>query len=316
MKDTRPRIVFMGTPQFAVPALNACMKIGEVVLVVTQPDKPVGRKGILTPPPVKVRALTCGIRVEQPPKVKDSNLPELFRNLGADVAVVAAYGKTLPQALLDAPRFGCVNVHASLLPRYRGAAPIQWAVANGEKEAGVSLMKMEAGLDTGPFFVRRAIPVAGDETGSSLTDKLAVLGADLLRDFLVPFLDGALPLTAQDESQATWAPIIKKQDGEIDFARPAAVIEARLRAFTPWPGAFTKLDGKNFKILEAAALPNAGIGLAKAGEVLSADKDGIRVAAGEGVLSCTRVQIEGGKPMSAADFLKGHPVASGTKLGE
>ena len=308
---SRPRIVFMGTPEFAVPSLKACMDIGDVVLAVTQPDKPVGRSGKLEPPPVKVTALECGIPVAQPPKVKGSDLHETVKALSADVAVVAAYGKILPQVLLDAPRLGCVNVHASLLPSYRGAAPIQWAIANGEKSAGVSLMKMEAGLDTGPYFAQAAVPIAEGETGASLTQKLSVLGAEMLREHLIAYLNGERPLTAQDEGLATWAPIIKKQDGAIDFTRPASLIEARLRAFTPWPGAFTELFGKLLKIHAARAAEGSGA----PGTVLRADKDGIAVGTGAGLLICTEIQLEGSRRMSAADFLKGRPIAPGTKLG-
>ena len=311
MTDQKPRIVFMGTPEFAVSSLQACMDIGEVVLAVTQPDKPVGRSGRLEPPPVKVLALSHGIPVVQPAKVKGSDLHETVTALSADVAVVAAYGKILPQMLLDAPRFGCVNVHASLLPRYRGAAPIQWAIANGETKAGVSLMKMEAGLDTGPFFAQAALPMAPDETGTSLTQKLSLLGADMLREHLLAYLNGERPLTAQDEREATWAPIIQKRDGAIDFTLPASLIEARLRAFTPWPGAFTELFGKLFKIHAARAVDGSGA----PGVVLSAGKDGIAVGTGEGILVCTEIQLEGSRRMTAADFLKGRAVAPGTRLG-
>lgn len=315
MTDSRPRIVFMGTPGFAVSALQACVRIGQVVLVVTQPDKPVGRGGRFEAPPVKKLALELGIPVVQPPKVKGSDLHETVKSLGADVAVVAAYGKILPQEFLDAPKHGCVNVHASLLPRYRGAAPIQWAIANGEVETGVSLMKMEAGLDTGPFFAQEALAIGPDETGEGLLEKLAALGGRMLEEHLVPYLDGARPLTAQRDEESCYAPIIKKGDGAIDFGRPAAVTEARARAFTPWPGAYTKLGGKLLKV-HGMKVDESASGGGEPGVVLKADKSGIAVATSKGALLFTEVQGEGGRRMPVADFLKGHPVAAGTRLGE
>lgn len=312
MSAAHPRIVFMGTPSFAVEALAACHALGEVVLTVTQPDRPAGRGKRIEAPPVKRWALDHGLGVVQPERLKGTDFHEVVRALDPDVAVVAAYGRLLPPDLLAAPRHGCVNLHASLLPKYRGAAPAQWAIARGERVTGVSLMQMEVGLDTGPVFAKACVDIAPDETGESLLGKLSSAGADLLRRELVPFLRGERPATPQAAAEATLAPIIRKEDGQLDFTRPAAELEARLRAFTPWPGAFTDLDGKRLKVHRARADSDL---CGAPGTVLRADAGGIAVACALGALVCLDVQIEGGRRLSAADFLKGHGVAVGTRLG-
>lgn len=307
----RPRIVFMGTPDFAVPSLIACTEVGEVVLVVTQPDKPKGRGQELAAPPVKRWALEHGLPVEQPEKLKATRFHERVLPLQADVAVVAAYGKILPPELLAAPRMGCVNVHGSLLPRWRGAAPIQWAIASSDPTTGVCLMVLEAGLDTGPVFARREIPIGPADTGGSMHDALAELGAAALREELLPYVRGERTPVPQDHARATHAPILKKEDGRLDFARPARELEARLRAFTPWPGAYTFVDGKLLKVLQAAVAAGRG----QPGEVLSAGPEGIEVACGEGSLRLLQVLPEGKRAMAAAQYLSGHPLARGARLG-
>ncbi|MGI5860743.1 MAG: methionyl-tRNA formyltransferase [Myxococcales bacterium] len=307
----RPRIVFMGTPDFAVPALAACTKLGEVVLVVTQPDKPKGRGQQLAFPPVKQWALDHGLPVAQPEKLKAGRFHETLAPLRPDVAVVAAYGKILPPELLAVPAKGCVNIHGSLLPKYRGAAPIQWAIANGEPETGVCLMLMEAGLDTGPVIACRSVPIGPEDTGGSMHDKLAELGAELLEAELPAFLAGERTPVPQEHARATYAPMLKKEDGRIDFTLPARLVEARIRGFTPWPGAFTRLEGKLLKVFKARVSAGSGT----PGEVLQVGSQGIEVGAEEGSVVLLEVQPEGGRRMSSAQFLAGHPVKPGTRLG-
>lgn len=306
----RPRVVFMGTPDFAVPSLEACTAIGEVVLVVTQPDKPKGRGRELAMPPVKKWALEHGLPVKQPEKLRATRFHEELILVKPDVVVVAAYGKILPPELLAVPEKGCVNVHGSLLPRWRGAAPIQWAIASGDPTTGVCLMVMEAGLDTGPVIACREVPIGPHDTGGSMHDTLARLGADLLRSELLAYLRGERPVRAQDESRATLAPMLEKEDGRLDFRQPARVLEARLRAFTPWPGAFTFIDGMLLKVLKA----RVGSGRGEPGHVLTTVKD-LEVACGEGSLIIEEVLPEGRRAMSAAQFLSGRPLAASTKLG-
>lgn len=313
MQLEHPRIAFMGTPSFAVDSLAACHGLGEIVLVVTQPDRPVGRGNRIEAPPVKRWALDHGLDVVQPDRLKGTDFHEVLRARAPDVVVVAAYGRILPPEVLAAPRHGSVNVHASLLPKYRGAAPVQWAIAHGERETGVSLMQMEAGLDTGPVFARERLAIAPDETGESLLGKLARAGAALLGRELIPFLRGERSAEPQNAAEATLAPIIRKEDGHLDFTRPAAELEARLRAFTPWPGAFTELHGKRLKVHRARV---DGGHSGPAGTVLWADERGIAVACAQGALVCLDVQIEGGKRLSAADFLKGRALPAGTRLGD
>jgi methionyl-tRNA formyltransferase len=306
----RPRIVFMGTPEFAVPSLEACAEIGEVVLVVTQPDKPKGRGQELAPPPVKQWALARGLPVRQPEKLKATRFHEELIPFAPQVAVVAAYGRILPPELLAVPEKGCVNVHGSLLPKWRGAAPIQWAVASGDATTGVCLMAMEAGLDTGPVIARKEIAIEPTDTGGSMHDKLARLGADLVLAELPPFLRRERVPVPQDHARATLAPMLKKEDGRLDFRLAARALECRLRGFTPWPGAFTFLAGKLLKIVKA----RVGDGRGEPGEIVST-ASGLEVACGEGSLVIEELVPEGKRAMSAAQFLAGRALKKGDRLG-
>src|SRR5207248_189909 len=237
------RIAFLGTPELALPNLEACSRAGELALVVAQPDKPVGRHQELQAPPTKEWAIARGIRVEQPDKVKQGRLAAVLVSARPDVAVVAAYGRLLPPDALAVPQHGCLNVHASLLPELRGAAPAQWAIARGYRQTGVTIMQMDEGLDTGDIRLQKAIPIAPDETGESLLTKLGALGADALAEALGLLERGNLPRTPQDNSKATLAPMLTRDDGQVDFGRTAHECDQRRRGFTPWPGAWTTLGG-------------------------------------------------------------------------
>lgn len=303
-----PRLIFMGTPQFAVSSLRACLELGEVVAVVTQPDKPRGRGQELSFSPVKELALEKGIPVLQPQKIRGTDFPRQLAALDADVAVVTAYGKILPRDALEAPAQGCVNVHASLLPRFRGAAPIQWALASGDEKTGVCLMRMDEGMDTGPVIARAELPILPEDTSATLHDKLAALGAGLLRDHLPAYLRGERPPAPQPTEGVVMAPMIKKEDGQLDFNRPAIELERRMRAFTPWPGAFTHFEGA---LLKVQAL-KVGTGKGAPGEVLKVSTDGIEVATAAGSAILTSLQPEGKKPMTAQQFLAGRKVTVGS----
>lgn len=304
-----PRIVFMGTPPFAVKSLEACLGLGEVVAVVTQPDKPKGRGQEMAFSAVKTFALEKNLPVLQPVKIRGTDFAEQLRALDADVAVVTAYGKILPKDVLDTPKHGCVNVHASLLPRFRGAAPIQWAIASGDAKTGVCLMRMDEGMDTGPVIDRAELPIGPTDTSATLHDALALLGGDVLRRALPRYLAGALQPVAQPTEGVVMAPMIKKEDGALDFTKSAAELERRLRAFTPWPGAFTKLEGALFKV-HAASVAN---GKGEPGTILAATNAGIEVACAEGSLLLTSVQLEGKRVMTAQEFLTGKKLAAGTR---
>ncbi|MBL8922116.1 MAG: methionyl-tRNA formyltransferase [Myxococcaceae bacterium] len=299
----------MGTPPFAVRSLEACLGLGEVVAVVTQPDKPKGRGQELQFSAVKAFALAQHLPVLQPVKLRGTSFADELRALNADVAVVTAYGKILPKDVLEAPGHGCVNVHASLLPRFRGAAPIQWAIASGDTKTGVCLMKMDEGMDTGPVIDRAELPIGPTDTSATLHDALASLGGAVLRRALPPYLAGELAPVPQASEGVVMAPMIKKEDGAIDWTRPAVVLERRLRAFTPWPGAFTKLDGALFKVHAATVARGRG----EPGTVLSAAPVGIEVACGEGSLLLTSVQLEGKRVMTAQEFLAGKKLAAGSR---
>jgi methionyl-tRNA formyltransferase len=303
-----PRIVFMGTPEFAAASLRACLNLGDVVAVVTQPDKPKGRGQELSISAVKALALENGLPVLQPPKIRNTPFASELAAYQPDVAVVAAYGKILPKDVLDTPRMGCVNVHGSLLPRYRGAAPIQWAIANGDEKTGVCLMKMDEGMDTGPVFASGTVPIAPDETSPTLYDKLQRLGAALLEEHLLPYLDGQRPPVPQPSEGVVMAPMIQKEDGRVDFAKSAVELERRLRAFTPWPGLYTSFSGQGLKLLAVKVGPGRG----SPGEVLAAGKDGIEVACGSGSLVVTQLQPEGKRPMDAAGFLSSRKIERGS----
>lgn len=309
------KVVYMGTPDFAVPPLRALVKAGyEVVGVVTQSDKPKGRSKTLLPPPVKEEALKYNIPVYQPLKVREPEFMETLKNLAPDVIVVAAFGQIIPKAILDFPEFGCLNIHASLLPKYRGAAPIQQAVINGDKEAGVTIMKMGTGLDTGDMISRASVLLAEDETGGSLFDRLSELGAELLVKTLPSVFDGTAVYEPQpEESPTPYAGMITKQMGLLDFQKDAETLERLIRGLNPWPSAYTYLNGKTLKIWKAA-VEKSGSEPENPGTIIKADKDGIHVVCGQDILILQEVQLEGKKRMDAAAFLRGCHVESGTML--
>ena len=311
------RIIFMGTAELSCASLeklagdkNVC-----VVAVVTQPDKPKGRELKLTPSPVKVLAEKLQLPVLQPLKARAEIFISELRELKPDLMVVVAYGQILPQSILDLSPHGCLNVHTSLLPKYRGAAPIQWAIANGDAETGVTIMKMDAGLDTGPMLAMRRTPILATDDSQILHDRLAQLGAELLVETISGFVAGKILPQSQPAAGSTYAAKIKKEDGQIDWNLPAQQIWNRLRAFTPWPGAFTFLPAEPkpqlLKIWKAEPVDKTG----GAGEVLTADKIGIVVGCGQGALRILELQREGGKRLPADQFLAGHPLKAGLRLG-
>ena len=306
------RIVFMGTPDFAVPSLQALIDAGhDVCAVYTQPDKPQGRKQILTAPPVKTLALAHNIPVFQPNTLKNEDEQARLRELAPEVIIVVAYGKLLPKAVLDIPPHGCINVHGSLLPRWRGAAPIQWAVIAGDEMAGVTTMQMAEGLDTGDMLLTYETKVGEKETAGELFDRLAQSGAELLTQTLVK-LNEITP-RPQDDAQSCYAHMLDKQMAVIDWSRSAHEIDCLIRGLNPWPIALTTLSGESLKVFAAEKANGRG----EPGTVLEANpKKGLTVACGEGALKLTEIQLVGGKRMKATDFLRGHAVAVGTKLGE
>ena len=302
------RIAFLGTPEFALPIVEACAKAGELALVVAQPDKPAGRHQELQAPPVKRWALQRGIRVEQPAKVKQGRLAAVLASARPDVAVVAVYGRILPVDVLQTPQHGCLNVHASLLPELRGAAPAQWAVARQYRKTGVTIMQIDEGLDTGDICLQRDLAIAADETGESLLRKLGPLGASALTEALELLERGALPRLPQDPARATLAPLLTREDGRVDWSRPASELDARRRGFTPWPGAWTTVDGALLKI--HAAAPASGSGAP--GELLQ----GTLVACGaQTAWELREVQPEGKKRMPAGAWLSGARLKPGHRLG-
>ena len=305
------RIVFMGTPAFAVKSLEACLELGEVVAVVTQPDKPRGRGQEVSFSPVKELAVARGLPVLQPVKIRGTTFADEVRALNADVAVVTAYGKILPQDVLDAPRRGCVNVHASLLPRFRGAAPIQWAIAAGDAKTGVCLMQMDAGMDTGGIIDVAELPIGPEDTSASMHDALALLGGDVLRRSLQKYVDGQLPVRPQPVDGVVMAPMIKKEDGRLDWSKPADELERRIRAFTPWPGAFTQTAKGTLKVLAA----KVGTGSGAPGRVLRASGDDLEVACGSKSLLLQSIQPEGKRAMRAREWLAGRAVNEGDTFG-
>ncbi len=299
------RVIFAGTPEFAAQALQAIVAAGhDVVLVLTQPDRPAGRGMTLQPSPVKKLALEKGIEVFQPLTLKDAEAQAKLAEFGADVMVVAAYGLILPQAVLDLPRFGCLNIHASLLPRWRGAAPIQRALLAGDAETGVCIMQMEAGLDTGPVLLRDAFPIAADDTSATLHDRLAALGARLVVDAL-----GKLPLPAatQPVDGVTYAQKIGKAEALIDWSLSAAELDRHIRAFNPFPGAQARFGGQTVKLWRAVPVAGAG----EKGQILQVDRNSIVVACGSGALAVSELQKAGGKRLPVRDFLAGHPLKVG-----
>lgn len=322
------RIVFMGTPDFAVQTLEELIAAGhEIVGVVSQPDKPQGRKKQLLPTPVKACALSHGLTVYQPERIKNPEFFEVLKELDPEVIVVVAYGQIIPQRILDLPRYGCLNVHASLLPAYRGAAPIQWAVINGEELSGVTIMQMDAGLDTGDMLAQVDTRLRPEETSGSLFDRLAMLGGKLLVKVLPLLGSPELEPEAQPvESTTPYARMITKQDGLMDWTRSAKELECQVRGMDPWPAAYTTLKGKTLKVWKAKAMNFFGGELFEgitgkdpkesAGKVFLTDENGIHVKTGEGILIISELQLEGKKRMSAADFLRGCSLENGTVLGE
>lgn len=303
------RIVFMGTPDFAVPCLQRLLEDGhEVPAVFTQPDKPVGRHAVLTPPPVKQLALSHGIPVYQPTKMRDGTAAALLRELAPDCLVVVAYGRILPQEILDVPPRGCVNIHGSLLPRYRGAAPIQWSVIRGETVTGVTSMFMDAGMDTGDIIDTLTTPIGENETAGELFERLAPLGARLLSTTLAAIADGTVTRRPQNDAEATMAPMLEKAMGRLDLTRPARELHNQVRGMNPWPGAFCTAGGKTLKIHEARVAAGSGA----PGTLLCADP--VTVACGEGALQLVTVQPEGKPRMAAEAWLRGARLPQGARL--
>ena len=307
------RLVFMGTPDFAVGCLEALIKAGhDVVAVYSQPDKPVGRKREVLPTPVKQCALNHGIEVRQPASLRNAEETEKLRDLAPDAVVVVAYGKLIPTDMLKVAPLGFINVHASLLPKYRGAAPIQWAVVNGEKETGVTTMLLNEGMDTGDMLERAVTPIGENETAGELFERLSALGAELIVSTLEKLEKGEITPEKQDEAQATLAPIISKEMALLDFAQSAESLSNLVRGFNPWPIAYTILEGKRLKVYSARV---AGKTNAPAGAVTQSERS-LCVACGDGVeLELLDIQLEGSKRMPASEWLKGRAVAEGTVLG-
>lgn len=305
------RVIFMGTPDFAVATLEEIIKAGhEVVLVVSQPDKAVGRSKALKYTPVKACALAHGIEVYQPERVREESCVEYLRGYEPDIIIVEAFGQIIPKAILDMPRFGCVNVHASLLPKYRGAAPIQWAVINGDTVTGVTTQRMAEGIDTGDMIMKQEVIIREDETGGSLFDRLSKTGAKLCVKTMEAIEAGTAVYTPQDESMATHTKKIYKELGSIDWSKDAKSIECLIRGLDPWPSAYTRLDDRTLKIWKAQVIP-ANFGDAP-GCIVKVEKNRILVQTGEGTLSLLEVQLEGKKRMPVEAFLNGYEVKEGT----
>jgi len=306
------KIIFMGTPDFAAASLEALIDSRhEIQAVVTQPDKPKGRKGELTPSPVKVVAEEKGIKVYQPLKVRDEEFVETLRAYNPDVIVVVAFGQIIPLSILKMPKFGCVNIHGSLLPKYRGAAPIQWAVLDGEKETGITTILMDEGIDTGDILLKKTIKIDTYETSGSLFDKLMALGAETILETLDELEKGSLTPIKQGENPTAYAKMLTKAMGLIDFTRPAKELDCFVRGMDPWPSAYTLLSGKTLKLWKVRAVEESG----KAGSVIEIGKESFTIACGEGAIEVLEVQLEGKKRMSAGDFLKGSTLNIGQELG-
>lgn len=308
------KLVFMGTPDYAVNTLEGLISAGHnVAAVFAQPDKPVGRKHIITPPPVKVCAQSHGIAVYQPNTLRDGEAEEILREIAPDAIVVVAYGKILPKEILQIPKYGCVNGHASLLPKYRGASPIQWCIVCGEKETGVTAMKMDEGMDTGDILKTVKTEIGAEETAEELFDRLSVITAELLVNTLADLESGSITPQKQDEERASYAPIIKKEMAQLDFEnKTAKEIHNAVRGYYSWPCAYFFLENKRVKVIKAAVAGNTG---AKAGTVIKSD-DGLVIACKDGTaVELITVQPEGSKPMTAKQMLCGRPIATGTVIG-
>jgi methionyl-tRNA formyltransferase len=306
------KAVFMGTPDFAVPPLKALIEKHEVVAVISQPDKPKGRGKHLMPTPVKAVALEHNIPVYQPEKIKAEDAVELVKSFNADVIVVVAYGQILPESILNAPKYGCINVHGSLLPKYRGAAPIQWAVIDGEPTSGVTIMYMEKGLDCGDMILKREIPIAPEDTYGTLYDKISELGADALMEALTLLENGTASPQKQDDSLSTYAVKIEKEMGLIDWSKKSNEIINHIRGFNPMPGAFTNYGDEVLKLWMAERADGEYSGAV--GEIVAVTKKGFVVKCGDGAVLVTLMQAKGGKRMAAADYMRGHSIETGVIL--
>lgn len=306
------KIIFMGTPDFAVGTLRSLAEAGhEITLVVSQPDKPKGRGHAMVPTPVKAVAEELGIPVFQPVKIREAK--DVLEKTEADVCVVAAFGQIIPASILHMKKYGCINVHASLLPKYRGAAPIQWAVIDGEKESGVTIMQMDEGLDTGDMLAKAIVPLDGKETGGSLFDKLSEAGGRLCVETLAKLEKGEITPEKQGESPTAYASMLDKKMGNIDWNKSAVVIERLVRGLNPWPSAYTHLDGKTLKIWACDVLPQSA-SKGESGEILEVTKDAIHVQTGDGILVLREIQLAGKARMDAGAFLRGYKVVPGTVL--
>jgi methionyl-tRNA formyltransferase len=310
---SEPRgLVFMGTPDFARPALSALAKSGETILaVVTQPDRAQGRGRRVAPSPVKTLALDLHLHLWQPETLRDPEVLARFEAARPESIVVVAYGLILPPALLDLPPLGCLNVHASLLPALRGPAPIAWAILRGLALTGVTTMRLDRGVDTGPMLLSRSTPILDTDTAGSLHDRLALLGAELLLETLAGLRTGAITPRPQDEARASYAPLLKKTDGLVDWTRPAAMLSRQVRGLDPWPGAYTLFEGLTLKLFGG----RAGSGRGRPGEVLGLGTEGLVVAAGEGSLALAELQLAGYRRLPAADFWRGRRLSPGRLLG-
>ena len=322
------RIVYMGTPEFAAVALDAIVKEHEVVAVITQPDKPQGRNRKLVPTPVKVKAQAYDIPVYQPVKIREEESVQMIRDYNPDVIVVAAYGQILPESILNIPKYGCINIHASLLPKYRGAAPIERAIIDGEVMTGVTTMYMEKGLDTGDMIEKAEVPITGEDTGASLHDKLAEAGAALILTTLAKLEAGTVTRTKQDDAQSCYAAMLTKELGRMDFTRPAVELERLIRGLNPWPCAYTTIDGKNVKLYKAEVISldaqmrqtmqekSEQILTFVPGEIVEVTKKYFVIACGEGALRVRNLQPEGKKAMDTSAYLNGNPLKPGMRAGE
>lgn len=312
MRPQDLRTVFMGTPDFALLTLQGLIDAGcNLVGVYTQPDRPKGRGKQLAAPPVKELARQYGIPVYQPLKLRQPEAVAALEALAPDLIVVVAYGQILPKSVLDIPRYGCINVHASLLPRYRGAAPINKAIIDGETQTGITTMYMDVGLDTGDMLVKKSLSIGPEETAGELHDRLASLGRQTMEETLNRLCAGTLQREAQDDSQSTYASMMKKEDGRIDWSRPAVVVHNQVRGLDPWPGAYTTLNGELLKL--AGTDPEQAEG-GQPGRIVSADGSGVRIACGSGTLLVKELQLAGRKRLAASEFLRGCPLKPGTIL--
>lgn len=313
---SRARAVFLGTPAFAVPVLAALADACEVVGVVCQPDKPVGRGLEITAPPVKREAMARGLEVHQPSKMRDGTFAQWLRDKDVELALVVAYGRILPADVLEAPRRGCLNVHASLLPRLRGAAPINWAILNGDDFTGVSLMQMNEGLDSGPILASRRTDIAPDELASELRARLAQLGADLVRETIGTYLTTGLPAIPQDDAEATLAPMLTKDMARIDWKRTDREVHDQIRGLQPWPGASTTLATRRLIVHRSTRDGAPALHAGAPGEVVAVTRDRLWIATAHGAVALTEVQLEGKKHVTVREFLAGHPLRPGIVLGE